>query len=223
MQGRYRDMAWLGDRLAVTNGPPAIEGGREGRVSLINPDGSFNVLRKNTPFHWSDLYHRMLSIKWRYLFAVIVGIYAAINFLFAAAYFASRESGVTPRWVEIWLAEAAIALLIAVITMARKARKAGQSLVSGPARKFGLSFVPPLAVGVLLTYVLYRSAMLAAIPAMWLMLYGTAVITGGAFSVSIVPVLGLSFLALGALEIFAPAAWVNYFMALGFGGLHPPG
>jgi hypothetical protein len=138
----------------------------------------------------------------------------------AAAYFASRESGVTARWVEIWLAEAAIALLIAVITMVRKARKAGQSLVSGPARKFGLSFVPPIAVGVLLTYVLYRSAMLAAIPAMWLMLYGTAVITGGAFSVSIVPVLGLSFLALGALEIFAPAAWVNYFMALGFGGLH---
>ena len=49
---------------------------------------------------------------------------------------------------------------------------------------------------------------------------GTAVITGGAFSVSIVPVMGLSFLALGALEIFAPAAWVNYFMAAGFGGLH---
>jgi hypothetical protein len=138
----------------------------------------------------------------------------------AAAYIAAREPGVTARWVEIWLAESALALIIATWTMIRKAHRAGQSLVSGPARKFGLSFVPPLAVGALLTFVLYRSAMMAAIPAMWLLLYGTAVVTVGAFSVSIVPVMGLSFLALGVLEVFAPAAWVNYFMAAGFGGLH---
>jgi hypothetical protein len=138
----------------------------------------------------------------------------------AAAFFASRELGVTTRWVEIWLVEAVLALAIAIVTMVAKARRAGQSLVSGPARKFGLSFVPPLAVGALLTYVLYRSAMMAVIPAMWLMLYGTAVITGGAFSVRIVPVMGLSFLALGALEVFAPGVWVNYFMAAGFGVLH---
>jgi hypothetical protein len=138
----------------------------------------------------------------------------------AAAFVASREATVTARWVEIWLLESVVALAIAMVTMVAKARRAGQSLVSGPARKFGLSFVPPLAVGALLTYVLYRSALMAAIPAMWLMLYGTAVITGGAFSVSIVPVMGLSFLALGALEIFAPGAWVNYIMAAGFGALH---
>lgn len=146
---------------------------------------------------------------------MIIGATALI-----AALAASREPAVTTRWVEIWMAESAIALVIALITMVRKARRAGQSLVSGPARKFGLSFFPPLAVGALLTFVLYRSAMMAAIPAMWLMLYGTAVITGGAFSVSIVPVMGLSFLALGIIEVFAPAGWVNYCMALGFGALH---
>jgi hypothetical protein len=137
-----------------------------------------------------------------------------------AAYLASRESGVTAKWVQIWLAESAVALVIAVITMVRKARRANQSLLSGPARRFGISFVPPLLVGGLLTYVLFHSSMMAAIPAMWLMLYGTAVITGGAFSVSIVPVMGLSFLALGAMEVMLPGAWVNYFMALGFGALH---
>ena len=146
---------------------------------------------------------------------VLIGATAIV-----AAFFASREVGVTTRWVEIWLVESAVALAIALVTLVAKARRAGQSLVSGPARKFALSFVPPMAVGALLTYVLYRSAMMAVIPSMWLMLYGTAVITGGAFSVSIVPVMGLSFLALGALEIFAPGAWVNYFMAAGFGGLH---
>lgn len=146
---------------------------------------------------------------------MVIGLTALV-----AAVLAARESGVTARWVEIWVAEAFLALGIAIVTMVRKARRAGQSLVSGPARKFGLSFVPPLVVGALLTLVLFRSAMIAAIPAMWLMLYGTAVITGGAFSVSIVPVMGLSLLSLGALEVFAPAGWVNYFMAVGFGGLH---
>jgi hypothetical protein len=146
---------------------------------------------------------------------MVIGLTAIV-----AAVVASREAGVTARWVEIWLAESALALAIATFTMIRKAHRAGQSLVSGPARKFGLSFFPPLAVGALLTFVLYRSAMMAAIPAMWLLLYGTAVVTGGAFSVSIVPVMGLSFLALGVLEVFAPAGWVNYFMAAGFGGLH---
>ncbi|MGH7938369.1 MAG: hypothetical protein ACREFG_07670, partial [Chthoniobacterales bacterium] len=54
-----------------------------------------------------------------------------------AAVLASREAGVTTRWVEIWLLESVIALAIAIVTMVRKAGRAGQSLVSGPARKFG--------------------------------------------------------------------------------------
>ena len=62
--------------------------------------------------------------------------------------------------------------------------------------------------------------MLAAIPAMWLMMYGTAVITGGAFSVRIVPVMGLCFLGMGITAVFAPASWANWYMAVGFGGLH---
>ena len=77
-----------------------------------------------------------------------------------------------------------------------------------------------LAGGRLLTAVLYRAGLPAAIPGAWLLLYGTGVVTGGAFSVRVVPVMGLCFMSLGAVALFCPFAWGTAFLAAGFGGLH---
>lgn len=93
-------------------------------------------------------------------------------------------------------------------------------MLSGPGRKVAFSLSPPMVVGALLTVVMFRSGLNRAIPGMWLLLYGTGVVTGGMFSVSVVPVMGLCFMALGALALFAPGGWGNWFMAAGFGGLH---
>ena len=136
----------------------------------------------------------------------------------AAAFFASRQT--TPRaWLAVWLVEAFVAVSIAAPAAATKAHRANSRLFSGPGRKFLLSFAPPIAVGGLLTFILFHAGVAAAIPGVWLLLYGTAVVTGGAFSVRVVPVMGLCLMALGAAALFAPAAWGDAFMAVGFGML----
>jgi len=137
----------------------------------------------------------------------------------AAALFAARQR--TPEWwLVVWLGEAVVALAIGGWTLLRKASASDDPILSGPGRRFGLSFLPPLVVGGLLTVALYRAGLTTALPGTWLLLYGTGVATGGAFSVRIVPLMGVGFMALGALALLGPAAWGNWCMAAGFGGLH---
>jgi len=124
------------------------------------------------------------------------------------------------QWLAYWIAEAALAVAIAAITVPWKARRARVPLVSVPARRFVLNFVPPLLAGALLTFVLYRAGDFSTIPALWLLLYGTAMVTGGAFSVRVVPVMGLCFFVLGVAAVFSPPGWMAAYMAAGFGGLH---
>jgi hypothetical protein len=134
----------------------------------------------------------------------------------AAALLAARQSTPSARIV-IWLAEAFVAVAIAAPAAATKARRANSSLLSGPGRKFVLSFAPPILVGGVLTLALFQLGAVSALPGVWLLLYGTAIVTGGAFSVRVVPVMGLCLMALGVGALFAPASWGNLFMAAGFG------
>jgi len=136
-----------------------------------------------------------------------------------AAVIASQES-TSLAWLLTWIGEAAMAIAIAVWTTYTKAREAGTAVLSGPGRRFAYSFAPPLIVGVLLTLLLARIGSLAAAPGVWLLLYGTAVVTGGAFSIRIVPLMGLCFMVLGAVALFCPAGWGNALLGAGFGGLH---
>ena len=137
----------------------------------------------------------------------------------AAAVLASRQLS-REEWLATWLVAGVLALLIGLWAVARKARAAHEPLLSRPGRKFALSLSPPILAGGLLTVVLFRAGLLAVIPGMWLLLYGAGVVTGGAFSVKIVPVMGLCFMVAGVAALFCPASWGNWFLAAGFGGLH---
>ncbi len=124
------------------------------------------------------------------------------------------------RWLAVWLIEAGIAFVVAVVAMSRKARAVGVPIFSRPGRRFALSFAPPMIAALLLTIELARVDMIHFLPAVWLLLFGAGVMNGGAFSVRVVPVLGLSFMLVGAAALLGPMSWGNWGMAVGFGGLN---
>jgi hypothetical protein len=134
----------------------------------------------------------------------------------AAAYFASRQAS-AERWLNIWLVEAFVAVAIAAPAAATKAHRANAKLLSGPGRKFLLSFFPPIVVGGFLTYALAHAGFHALLPGTWLLLYGTAIVTGGAFSVRVVPIMGMCLMLLGTTALFVPRSLGDLFMAFGFG------
>jgi hypothetical protein len=137
----------------------------------------------------------------------------------AAASLAAHQ--VSPfSWLRVWLAEGILAVAIGLVSCAWKANRRGLPLFSGPARKVALSLAPPLVAGAFLTFSLFRAGLPSALPPTWLLLYGAGIITGGAFSVAILPIMGLCFMLLGGLAVLAPGPWGNWFLALGFGGLH---
>lgn len=148
---------------------------------------------------------------------VVMGVTAL-----AAAGFASHAD-TREVWLAIWLAEALLAVGLGALAMYRKAQAAGLPLWSAPARKFVFSFIPPLLAGAVLTFSLWQSGAESSIPGVWLMLYGIGVMTGGAFSVPAIPVMGSIFLAEGVLLLLMPPAnpvWADFWLGAGFGGLH---
>ncbi len=130
------------------------------------------------------------------------------------------ERATTPRtWLATWAGAAALAVAIGLWTIWRKIHAARLPILGGPAQKFAVSLAPPILAGGVLTIVLFQEGLVRALPGLWLMCYGAGVITGGAFSVRVVPVMGACLMACGAAALFAPASWGDAFMALGFGGL----
>ena len=144
---------------------------------------------------------------------VMVG---GLAFGFAAIARAAR----TPNgFVATWLVAAVVCLGLSVIMSARKAHRLGLSLTTGAGRKFIVAFLPTMVAGAFLTFAAAASGQTAHLAAMWLLLYGASVVTAGSNSVPLVPAMGIAFMVLGAAALVAPA-WGNWFMALGFGGVH---
>jgi hypothetical protein len=123
-------------------------------------------------------------------------------------------------WLWTWLIEAVIAAIIAAVTMAVKARRANVSFTGPPARRFFVSYFAPIVAGAALTILLWRIGAFRALPAAWLLLYGASFVSSGAYSIRVVPVMGVCFMLLGMVACFVPFVAGNALLGVGFGGIH---
>jgi hypothetical protein len=136
-----------------------------------------------------------------------------------AAYIAHQQPFLRD-WLIVWLTEAFLAFAIGLLAMWQKSKIAKVSLASAPAKKFAFGFVPPLLCGVVITLGLWRYEHYEMMAPVWMLLYGASVVTGGAFSVRIVPVMGWIFMAIGALAFALPASFGSILMGVSFGVVH---
>lgn len=123
------------------------------------------------------------------------------------------------RWLATWLGAAAVAAVVGLAFMWRKARAAGLTLAGANARRFALGMAAPFVAGAAITYDLWLVRNFTVMAPAWLLLYGVGLLTGGQFSVAVVRWIGVCFMAAGLAAIVTPHEWGNIWLAIGFGGL----
>lgn len=136
-----------------------------------------------------------------------------------AAVIAMRQA-TTEAWIAVWLAEALVAVTIALVAMHWKASGQGTQILSLPGRRLFVGLLPALFAGGVLTVALVRADDPRQIPGVWLLLYGVAVMQAGAFSVRTIPVMGAVFVLAGAIALPTPWWGANVMLAGGFGLVH---
>lgn len=146
--------------------------------------------------------------------AVLMGVTALV-----ATPIAVLQSAAT-AWLAVWLAAAFVAMGIGAAAIVRKVRRDASANPGVAVRRFVFGFAPPIFAAAVLTVFFRQLDLVAWLPGVWLLLYGTAVMTAGTHSVRIVPVMGLSFILFGVAALVAPQSWGNAFLSAGFGGLH---
>ncbi len=133
-------------------------------------------------------------------------------------------------WIFTWLAVACLGATVGLVTMMVKMRGQERPSVHRAARRFAFNLAPAVLAGVFLTEMFYELGLKAFMPGMWLLLYGTGVVAGGALSVRVLPLMGSFMMALGTAALFWTLWGSTSFamadavgetaMAVGFGGLH---
>ena len=133
-------------------------------------------------------------------------------------------------WINCWVTVGVGGFLMGLVAMIWKMKQEPRPIRSYAIRRFAFSLFPPILAGAVLTELFYEHRLDVLLPGMWLLLYGAGVTTGGAFSVRVLPLMGLLFMVLGVLASFAATiapppllgtlTTPDLFMMAGFGILH---
>lgn len=113
----------------------------------------------------------------------------------------------------------AVSLVAGVVLTVKKAKKEGQQILGGPARRLATSLLIPLVTGGVFCIVLiFQNLTFLIAPAM-LIFYGLALVNGSHFTLNEVRYLGIAEIIIGIIA----AVMVGYgllFWTIGFGVLH---
>ena len=145
------------------------------------------------------------------------------------AYVAPLQTSDETR-IYIWLAIAVIGCMTGIASTWHQSRTRGPVTRLSAGRRFGLALAPPIIAGLVLTDFFMRQSQFDLMPGTWMLLYGAGVITAGAFSVRLIPLMGIVFMILGAIGLYLPDSWfqpvwqhmapIDFYLGLVFGGIH---
>ena len=143
---------------------------------------------------------------------LLTGLTAMITAWIAAPYAPEMQAN-------IWMVELLIATSVASTFTVLKTRRQGRSIRLATTRKLLGAFLPAMIAGGLLTLAGYVHTFHSLLPGIWLTLYGAAVMTAGAWSVRVLPLMGALFMVIGSLALLLPDLG-NTLRGIGFGCLH---
>jgi len=133
-------------------------------------------------------------------------------------------------WFNVWFFVAIVGCSFGVLCMFYKAERVGVPVVKGSGRKFLMHFCPAILAGGMITALLFELDLFYLMPGVWLLLYGVGIVSAGAFSVPVLPIMGLVFMLFGCATslctlFLGPVQFgifllEDLFLAAGFGGIH---
>jgi len=160
------------------------------------------------------------------LSGVLAGVYAMLG-VFAASYYVFGEGSRPPLSIGdavtflVIVAGAVVVLAVGtgVFLTTRKARKDGNSIFDGAARKLIINLcIPLIAGGIFCLALIYHQHWLYIAPAM-LIFYGLALVNASKYTRNDIRSLGIAELAIGLIALFA-TPYGLWLWALGFGVFH---
>ena len=129
-----------------------------------------------------------------------------------------------------WLVVAVLGCGIGVVSTWYQSRWQGPAMRLIAWRRFALALAPPILAGCVLTHIFLRIGYFEVMPGTWILLYGAGIITAGAFSIRLIPIMGMVFMLFGAIALYLPASWfqpvwqhmtpIDFYLGAVFGGVH---
>lgn len=124
------------------------------------------------------------------------------------------------HWHIVWLSAAPIAACVGAILLTGPASFLSFTATGTAGRKLALCLLPSLFAGAAMTFVLWSVDHMSALPGIWLLLYGCALIAASVPTTALVAWMGVWFVGFGIAALFAPFLVQMVLLGLGFGGLH---